>query len=172
MNRIFFYLVAGIQAVFILIAGKWATGQAENEPVLLRVIKAGSAPVEFSMRSLASYRKIELSEKDHDGKEHKFEGVALSDLLKAAGVTMGDALRGPNMAQYVLAKSRDGYQVVYALPELDSGFSTKTVLLAFHADGEALPAEKGPLQIIVPGEKKHARWIWGVDSVLVKTAKE
>jgi hypothetical protein len=124
------------------------------------------------MEDLSSFRQIELAEMDHDGKEHSFKGVALSDLLKKSGVTMGDGLRGPNIAQYLVAKSKDGYKVVFALPELDSVFALRTILLAFVSDGKSLPANKGPLQIIVPGEKKHARWIWGVDTLFVKHVRD
>jgi hypothetical protein len=35
-----------------------------------------------------------------------------------------------------------------------------------------MPSGKGPFRIIVPGEKKPARWIWEVTTLIIKFAKE
>ncbi|HTI10469.1 MAG TPA: hypothetical protein VL832_18000 [Puia sp.] len=44
--------------------------------------------------------------------------------------------------------------------------------LADQVDGSPLPANKGPFRIVVPGEKKPARWIWQVNALVVRFAKE
>jgi len=48
---------------------------------------------------------------------------------------------------------------VFALPELDPAFSDRIILLADRRDGKLLAGKEGPLRVIVPGEKRHARWI-------------
>ena len=58
-----------------------------------------------------------------------------------------------------IVEASDGYRAGFALAELDPAFTDRVILLADHRDGKALAAKEGPLQIIVPGEKKHARWV-------------
>ena len=55
------------------------------------------------------------------------------------------------------SKRPTGYRAVFALPELDPDFNDRVILLADRRDGQALSAKDGPLQIIVPGEKRHSR---------------
>jgi len=64
----------------------------------------------------------------------------------------------------------DGYRVVFDLPELDSTFTDKMVLLADHRDSKPLSEKEGPLCIVVPDEKRQARWIRQVRSITVRHA--
>jgi hypothetical protein len=70
-------------------------------------------------------------------------------------------------ASSVLVEAADKYQVVFALPELDSLFTDRVILLADTCDGKPLPEKNGPLQIIVPDEKRHARWVRQVKSLTI-----
>lgn len=71
----------------------------------------------------------------------------------------------------MLVTAADKYKVVYALAEIDPLFTEATIILAFQSDGKPLGPEVGPYQIIVPGEKKHGRWIRQVVSIkLVKAS--
>lgn len=108
--------------------------------------------------------------KDHDGAEATFVGVALVDLLRLAGVKLGEQLRGKQMTAYLLVKAADGYQVVFALPEFDPGFTDRVILLADQRDGKPLSAAEGPLRIIVPSEKRQARWVRQVTSLTILRA--
>jgi len=58
------------------------------------------------------------------------------------------------MAQYVVVEAADGYRATFALAELDPTFTDRVILLADRRDGKPLSAQSGPLQIVVPGEKK------------------
>ena len=93
------------------------------------------------------------------GLQTTFDGVYLRDVLSAAGVEFGEALKGRALAQVVIASARDGYRVAYAIAELDPAFTERIVLLADRRDGRPLLADTGPLQIVVVGEKRPARWI-------------
>lgn len=99
---------------------------------------------------------------DHGGAEAEWSGVPLHLLLKQAGADLGDALRGPALAQYVLVTAGDGYRAVLALPELDPRCTDDPVLLCDQMNGEPLPAGKGPLRLILPKERRHFRWVWNV----------
>jgi DMSO/TMAO reductase YedYZ molybdopterin-dependent catalytic subunit len=145
--------------------------QAQNTPIVIKVEGEVTHPLQLSLADLAKMRRVEVRATEH-GTEHRFSGVAISDILQQAGVTMGPQLRGKNMAKYLLAKAADGYEVIFSLPELDSAFTDRVIILADQADGSPLPADKGPFRIVVPGEKKPARWIWQVTALVVRFAKE
>ena len=135
-----------------------ATAQKAPE-VLLTIGGEVANPLKLTRADLDSFARQSLRAKDHDGKEYKFEGVALVDILKKAGVKFGEALRGKALATYLLVEAADGYQAVYALPEFDPPTNDRLILLADRQDGAAFPANVGPLKIIVPGDKEHARWV-------------
>jgi DMSO/TMAO reductase YedYZ molybdopterin-dependent catalytic subunit len=131
-----------------------------------------SHPLSLTVEALARLKKTELTAKDRDGKQHRYTGVAFADLLREAGVTLGPALRGENLAKYVLVEAADGYQAVFALPELDPEFAREVVLVAYQADGKPLPAGEGPVRLVVAADKKHARWVREVAAIKVLFAKE
>lgn len=108
---------------------------------------------------LAALPRQEVRATGHDGQAHTYQGVALTDLLALVEGPQGKAIHGPVLAQALVAEAADGYRVVFALPELDAAFATQTVILATARDGQPLPAEAGPYQIIVPQEKRPARWV-------------
>jgi DMSO/TMAO reductase YedYZ molybdopterin-dependent catalytic subunit len=100
-----------------------------------------------------------------------YEGVALSDILARAGVRFGQALHGGGIARYLKVDAADRYQVVFALAELDTAYASRVVLLADRKDGRPLPEPEGPLEVIVPGEKIRARWVWKVSALTVESAR-
>jgi hypothetical protein len=100
-----------------------------------------------------------------------FEGVALRDVVARAGAVLGDKLRGTLLAQVVLVTARDGYQVAYAIAELDAAFTDQIVLLADRRDGKPLLPDTGPWQMVVPNDKRPARWMRQVVKIEVKQLK-
>jgi DMSO/TMAO reductase YedYZ molybdopterin-dependent catalytic subunit len=101
----------------------------------------------------------------------RYSGVTLTDVLALVGAPLADSLRGPALATYVLVEATDGYRVIFSLAELDSRFTDRVVLLADHKDGQALPATEGPYRLIVPGEKRPARWARQVVRISLGTAR-
>jgi hypothetical protein len=104
---------------------------------------------------------------DEHGKTVTYEGVPLRSVLEKAGVTFGETLRGKRLSSCLLVEAADGYQVVIALPELDPGFTDRVILLADKADGHPLDSKEGPFRIVVPGEKRMARWVRQVTALKV-----
>jgi hypothetical protein len=95
---------------------------------------------------------------DHD-KPAEFDGVPLASVLALAGVQLGDKLRGPRLSEVLLVEAADGYKVAFALAEVDPAFATREILVADKRDGKPLDAKEGPLRIVVPGDKRPARWV-------------
>jgi hypothetical protein len=93
------------------------------------------------------------------GASATFEGVALGALLAKAGVGFGETLRGKRLASCLLVEAADGYRAVIALPELDPAFTDKQIVLVFLKDGKPLDDKEGPYRIVIPDEKRMARWV-------------
>jgi DMSO/TMAO reductase YedYZ molybdopterin-dependent catalytic subunit len=138
-----------------------APGQDPVRPseVLLNVGGDIPRPLKLTAPEFARLPRQTVRAKDHDGKEGEFAGVPLVEVLKAAGVKFGQDLRGPALASYLVVEAADGYRAVFALPELDPAFTDRVILLADRRDGKPLGGNAGPLRVIVPGEKRHARWV-------------
>ena len=88
-----------------------------------------------------------------------FEGVALKTILEKGGVEFGHSMRGKRLASCLLVEAADGYSAVIALPEIDPDFTDKQIVLAFLQDGKPLDAKAGPYRIVIPDEKRMARWV-------------
>jgi DMSO/TMAO reductase YedYZ molybdopterin-dependent catalytic subunit len=131
-----------------------------------------STPLTLSAADLSSMPRTTAVAKDKQGVPHTFSGVALAEIFKKAGVTIGPQLRGKNLAKYVLVSCADGYQVVFSLGELDSSFTDRVVILADQEEGKPLSEATGPYRIVVPGDKKPARNCFKVISIAIRIAKE
>ena len=96
-----------------------------------------------------------------------FEGVALKTVLEKGGVEFGHFLRGKRLASCLLVEAADGYSAVIALPEIDPDFTDKHIVLAFLQDGKPLDAKTGPYRIVIPDEKRMARWVRQVTTLKI-----
>lgn len=98
--------------------------------------------------------------------------AALHEVLQAGGVKLGDAIRGRALREYILVEGIDGYRVVFALPEMDPASTAQTFLLADRRDGQPLGEFEGKLRIVIPHEKRHARWVRQVISLSLRDASQ
>jgi len=128
--------------------------------------------LKLSLVDLSKLPRHSVQAKNHDGQESRYEGVALGEILQQAGVKFGKELREKGLAAYLLVEAVDGYQAVFALTELDSAFTDRAILLADHCDNKPLPASAGPLQVIVPHENRHARWVRQVIALTIHRAPQ
>ncbi len=101
------------------------------------------------------------------GTSTTFEGVLLNAVLGKARVGLGESLKGKRLASCLLVESADGYRVVIALPELDPAFTDKQILLAYLKDGKPLDEKEGPYRIVIPDEKRMARWVRQVTTLKI-----
>ena len=101
------------------------------------------------------------------GNSSTFESVSLRAVLERAGVGFGETLKGKRLASCLLVEAADGYRVVIALPEIDSAFSDKQMVLAFSKDGKPLDPKEGPYRLVIPDEKRMARWVRQVTALKI-----
>jgi hypothetical protein len=92
-----------------------------------------------------------------EGREIKYEGVLVGEILKRAGAPLGRDMTGMAVASCVLAKAKDGYQVVFSLAELDPAFTPNDIIVADTVDGKPLFDYQGPFRIVAPHDKRGAR---------------
>jgi hypothetical protein len=144
--------------VAVLIALAWAALPDLGKAQEIEVQRASGVSVKITEAEIAALPHQHIMVHDN-GKTVRFGGVALRLVLEKAGVSLGASLRGKRLASCLLVEASDGYRVVFALPELDAGFTDRVVLLADEADGHPLNSKEGPFRIIVPGDKIMARWV-------------
>ena len=157
--------------VLLLMLIYLATTSYSRAQTVLTVSGEVTKPLTLQAADLAAMPHVDVTAPERDGKEHRYAGIPLIELLKLAGATVGGDLKGRNLTKFVVVKAADNYEVVFALPELDPDFATRTVLLADRVDGETLASGVGPYRVVVPGEKKPARWVRNVTSIEIRLAK-
>ena len=146
--------------LLLLVAAVAANAQSKRELAKpntnvdhsLTVVNESGQTKMFTAADLAKLKRVTVKASDH-GTATAFEGVGLVDVLTVAGVEFGEKLRGKRLASYLLVEAADKYQVVFALAELDPGFTDKMIILADKRDGKPLPVNAGDWQIVVPGRK-------------------
>jgi hypothetical protein len=148
----------------LLGAEHWA---AAAEPVVLTVIDENQKAHWLSTEAISKLPRQQVTVRDRDGKEHVYEGPVLADVLQSVGVALGPDLRGARLKLYVTVTAADDYRVVYSLAELDPTNSESVFLLADRRDDNLLEADEGPYRIVVPKEKRRARWVRQVKSVTI-----
>ena len=94
---------------------------------------------------------------DAHGHKHVYEGPLLIDVLAKVGTPTGKAIHGPEMADVVLVKASDGYQVAFGLAELDAGTRSNRVILADKVDGAPLSDKDGSFKVVAEGDLRPAR---------------
>jgi DMSO/TMAO reductase YedYZ molybdopterin-dependent catalytic subunit len=159
------FLVLVVMNAVVLCAQTVAVPVVNVEGEVLKSLK-------LSVSDIANLKQTEVPAKDHGGQSRTFKGVALVDVLSAAGVTLGSQLRGKNLLKYVVVRAADSYEVVFSLPEIDPEFTSQTILLAYKVDGEDLAKGDGPFRMVVPNDRKHARWVREVISIKVVSANK
>ena len=165
------YYIIALICFFGSIAPKFSLSQVAEKSAAVKISGELTTPLSLAAADLQQYPQTTVIRKDRDGNDHTYSGVILEAILKKAGVTMGKELRGENLSKYVWVEASDGYQVVFALAELDKDFTDRTIILADLVDGKPLAAGDGPFRIIVQDEKKPARCIKQVTAIKVRFAR-
>ena len=151
-------------AVLLAVCTLTAMGTAAAQPSI-GVVGLDGRKTTVSLDGLQRHTVITA---DRAGIKTTHEGVALRDVLAKAGVPLGDELKGKALARAVIATAVDGYQVAYAIAEIDAAFNDHIILIADTRDGKPLLPDSGPLQIVVPQDKRPARWIRQLTTLEVK----
>ena len=129
-------------------------------------------PLTLSASNLASMSRISVTLKEHSGETATYEGVLLFDVLKKAGLTSTDHLRGKALSSYVLAVARDGYQVLFSAGELDPAISANQIIVADKRNGQPVSGDQGLFRLVSSTDKVEARSVRMLEKLqVVKLSK-
>ena len=129
------------------------------------------APLTLSPAAFHAIPRITITvHNSHTNATEAYSGVPLSTLLAKVNAPLGKELRGEAMTSYVLATGSDGYSVVLSLAEVDPDFHEGQVLVADTRDGKPL-GNYGPFQLIVPDDKRPARWVHNLNSISLQKSR-
>jgi Oxidoreductase molybdopterin binding domain len=146
--------------------------EAATAPAQDPILNVGGdvpTPSQLKLSDLSRMPRADVRVKDRDGNDVTYSGVSLTEVLRAAGLKL-DPSSMPNreiVARYILVQAADGYRAVFALAEVDPAETDRVILLADHKNGQFLAANEAPFRVVCPGEKRPARWVRQVQSILV-----
>jgi hypothetical protein len=124
-------------------------------------------PVVLNRADLEALPHVRVNAADHGAARVEFEGVSLKSVLEKGGVSFAESMKGKKLATCLLVEAADGYRVVIALPEVDPAFTDKQIVVAFLRDGKPLAEKEGPYRLVIPDEKRMARWVRQVTTLRI-----
>jgi hypothetical protein len=143
-----------VAALFLFVAALAAQTAPE-----LKIVVTGDVPTPLTLTAsgLAAMPREHVEITEPAGEKATYEGVALQEILKKAGIPFGREMRGKALAGYVLAEAKDGYEVAFSLGELDPDLGGTRAIVADKRDGKLLFAYQGPARLVLPADKEGAR---------------
>lgn len=159
---------AAIWVLALVLCG--LTRAVSAEDIALTVTGADGTQQRIDQAAWAKLPRVTVRAIDHDGKEGAFEGVAVRTVLSLVKAPINKEMRGKNLTLYVVAQAADNYRALYALAEFEPDFTDRVIVIADRRDGQPLADKEGPLRIVIPGEKKQARWVRMLTNLSVRDA--
>lgn len=142
---------------------------ATSSSTSLELVGLDGATRTVSATELAALRRVDTTVSAHQT-TGRYSGVLLTDLLGLVGAPRGDSLRGKALGDYVVVEAADGYRVVFGIAEFDAGYTDRIAILADRKDGAPLTASEAPYRLIIPGDRRPARWIRQVVRISLRRA--
>jgi DMSO/TMAO reductase YedYZ molybdopterin-dependent catalytic subunit len=105
------------------------------------------------------------------GKHATYTGALLTDLLAEVGAPSDVRLHGPPVNQIVVVTGDDAFTTVLSLAETEASFRKEPVILAYQVNGEMLAGKEAPYRLVVGGELKQARSVYGVIEIELRPVK-
>jgi hypothetical protein len=126
-----------------------------------------AAPLMLTADDLAKMPRDTATIPDPSGNKIVYEGVALKEILARAGTPQGKALRGAALNTYVIAKAKDGYEVMFTLGEVAPEFGNQSILVADKRDGKPMAGNQGPFRLVCPNDREGARSVRMLETIEV-----
>jgi DMSO/TMAO reductase YedYZ molybdopterin-dependent catalytic subunit len=159
LTRISFFAVLMMAAGLLSAAGPVASVSVSGDV---------PTPQNYTLEDLQKFPVTKIHVHERDGTEAEYSGVLLGELLRRAGAPMGEQLRGRKaLSKAVIVHAADQYQAVFSLAELDPAMAARPAVLTWSRNGEPLSSILGPLRLVVPDDKRQARWVRQVTAIEV-----
>jgi DMSO/TMAO reductase YedYZ molybdopterin-dependent catalytic subunit len=146
-----------LMGLALLFLGAMLTAAQSTQELKIAVTGDVPTPLSLNASDLAKMPREHVDLAGPGGAKTTYEGVALQEILKKAGIPFGAGMRGTALAGYVLAEAKDGYAVIFSLGELDFDLGGQRVIVADMRDGKPLTADQGPARLVLPADKEGAR---------------
>lgn len=153
----------------LAVSAQSGTSCPAPQPGVVHVIGEVPNPFTLDASNWETFPQATVTGEGHGTPKGAYSGVPISALLAKAGVPSGPNLRGKAVRQVLSVEAADGYRASYGVAELDTAFVSRAVILAHQFEGKPLDPQNGPYQVIVEGEKRHARWVRSVTCLRVLT---
>lgn len=146
-----------------------ASAVAQSDTVSVRIRHGSSCEARLTLGELRTLPHRTATIRTHDGTEATYEGALLKEVL-ARGCPSAAAIDKRTMVRTaVRVGASDGYSALVALTEADTSFRDRPVLLTWMRNGAPLDDHDGPLQLIVPDDRRHARDVRSVNALEIIT---
>lgn len=139
-----------------------ATAQAAS----VEIVDAQGVARTITREQIDALAQRTVAANDH-GTDTTFSGADLRDVLHASGIGTNE-LRGPALRQVLVVEAADGYRIAIALTELDPTLGNGSMLLATSENGRSLPEASGPFRLVIPSDKRAARWVRQVSRLVIR----
>ncbi len=94
---------------------------------------------------------------ERDGSQATYQGAWLGEVLDAGCDSTARLDKHGSLRAVVKVTAADGFVAVVALAEALHDFSERPVLLAWSRNGQPLSERHGPLQLVLPDDRKPGR---------------
>jgi hypothetical protein len=149
------YLVLGLAAAAVFVAGSSATAHADDPPPTTPGTVAVTGDVRYpttvsvdEIRALAQQTRSVSFESSAGSQSHTYVGAALIDVVMPALPNVDGNAKHPLLPVAVLAIGADGYSAAVAWAEIAPDLTAKPVLVAYTEDGQPLDQPR----LVVPGD--------------------
>jgi DMSO/TMAO reductase YedYZ molybdopterin-dependent catalytic subunit len=156
-----------IASAVVIAALATTSSVAQTNVAALVVRGAVEQPLSLALSDLQAMPRFKVTEHEKDGGDATFEGVALYDVIMRSKPMLSEHCCSNAINTVIVIEAADRYQAVFALPELDPKFGHGEILLADRRNGQPLAPPYGPLEIVAPDDKVHARWVREVNLIEV-----
>ena len=153
----------------LLAAATLAPPPSMNVPVRGEFVHAGAA---LDGATWSRLQSTSVAATGHDQQTATYGGVRLADLLSDSGAPVGDQVRGKAARAYLVVGAADRYTAIFSLAELDPAEVRCAPILANSRDGLALGTDDGPLMVVAPCDRTHARWVRQVTGLTIVVAAD
>ena len=123
----------------------------------------------FTSADLKSMPRIAATvHNPHSNADETYSGVRLAEILAKVGAPLADEFRGIAVSNYVEVTGCDGYSAAFSLAEVDPSFHSGEIIVADTMNGKPLDAKSGPFKIVVTEDKRPARWVRNLATIVLK----
>jgi hypothetical protein len=133
----------------------------------VRVGGAVNKPVEWSIDKLRETFASQLTKVEYvaKGQKHLSTCVPLLSIVQAAEPMTDAKHKNFSLRLAVVVQAADGYAATFGMGELLPDVGNRQAWLALDMDGQPLSGREAPAKLIVPGDGKPTRAIWGVTRI-------